>query len=183
MIRNFSIIVLFLTIILGCNEVASNDNKSTSTIGNKEADSIFISNSIIQDNSTSQNLKFIDKVFPKHPTINEGYKFIEVKDSINYFLLLERTNDSTVVFRTDSDLENAKMHYGIALLNQQMNPKKEKSILTGNIYTAYEFIEELDSVTYRIRVGIDSIGSGDRVLVRLIKNEANHIITDINMAN
>ncbi|WP_338812539.1 hypothetical protein V9L05_14200 [Bernardetia sp. Wsw4-3y2] len=181
MIRNFSIIILFLTIILGCNEVASDDNKSTSTTENKKTDSI--SNSIIQDNSTSQNLKFIDKVFPKHPTINEGYKFLEVKDSINYFLLLERTNDSTIVFRTDSDLKNAEMHYGIALLNQQMNPKKEKSILTGNTYTAYEFIEELDSVTYRIRVGIDSIGSGDRVLVRLIKNEANHIITDVNMAN
>lgn len=177
MIRKFSIIILFLILILGCNEVTNNSNKPESTAGNQEVDSIPISKDI------SKYAKFIDKTFPKYPIINEGYKFLAVKDSINYFLFLRRTNDSTIVFRIDSDLRNTEMHYGITLLNQQMNPKNERSILTGNTYIAHEFIEELDSTIYRIRIGVDSIGSGDRLLVRLIKNESNNTITDLNMAN
>jgi len=172
-----NIIILFLSFLMGCNEVVNNGSKLDSTNNIQEDDKGLLSE------SDNQNLTIFDKRSLKYLPLSQWYKFVGVKDSIHYVLMLKRTSDTTIVYQTDSDSHNAEMHFGTATLHKGEEVRNEKSVVTGNIYEAYEFLEELDSFSYRIRVGIDSIGSGDRLLVRLIKNEAELITLDLNMAN
>ena len=159
--------ILLIIIITGCNVNGKSNDEFENIIASPHTDSI--SPFIIG--------------FPKHPKIGEGAKFLWVKDSIHYVLIVERTDDSTINFRTDSDLENTEMYYGTALLNKEVGTIQEKSIITGNLYRSYEFIEVKDSVCYKIRLGIDSIGSEDRMLVRFIKIDDNIIAIDVNETN
>jgi len=120
---------------------------------------------------------------PKYPKLNKDYKFLGFKDSIHYVLILKRTNDTTLVFRTDNDAKGTNMHFGTAILNKTIKAQTEKSSVSGILYKAYEFIEVLNNCSYKIRIGIDSINSGNRLLVRLTETKGDKILTDLNMAN
>ena len=76
------------------------------------------------------------------------------------------------------------MDEGIASISiKKANQTIEKSILTNNSYKATEFINQKDDCSYKIRIGMDSIGSGDRLLLRFLKECNNKQITDISLVN
>ena len=167
--------ILLVIIITSCNELGSSDDLSKSTISNQD------SKFDLPELETNDNPFVID--FPNHPKTGKKYKFLGSKDSVDYVLLVDRTDDSTIVFQTANNIGSTKLYRGTALFNKAIGTINEKSIVTGNIYRAYEFIEVLDSISYQIRIGIDSIGSGERMLVRLIKSNGDKITIDLNMAN
>ncbi len=173
--------VLLVFLITSCNQDLDNRDNSVHDTIEHIKDSNSVSNI---HNQKSEKVKSTEKVeSPKHPKINKDYKFLGFKDSVHYVLILKRTNDTTLVFRTDSDIKGTKMHYGTAVLNKTIKAKIEKSILTGNEYKAFEFIEVLNNISYKIRIGIDSISSGDRLLVRLLETKDDKVITNLNMTN
>ena len=142
---------------------------------------------VLDSLSFSKNLnKGVDTtvaIIPKYPRIDKGYKFLGVKDSIHYVLILNRIDNTTVEFQADNDHNNSPMYYGTASLNKEEGVNIEKSKLNGNSYKSFEFIESNDSTEFIIRIGIDSIGSGDRLLVRFMEKNKGNLITDLNLAN
>jgi len=173
--------ILLTFLIMSCTPDVENKNDSNHITIEEEKvnnlDSSIHNQKIVQVDTTSK----IE--LPKHLKLNKEYKFLGLKDSVHYVLILKRTNDTTLVFRTDNDSKGSEMHYGKALLNKTIKAKIEKSVVTGNEYKAYEFTEALYNISCKIRIGIDSIGSGDRLLVRLIETKENIVTTDLNMAN
>lgn len=178
---NFKPILIILLIFLITSCTQSIDNKGDSShivIDEKKVNNLV---------SNIQNQKIVDTIvkieLPKHPKLNKEYKFLGFKDSVHHVLILKRTNDTTLYFQTDNDTNTTGMHYGTALLNRTIKAQIEKSAITGNEYKAYEFIEALNNISYKIRIGIDSIGSGNRLLVRFIETKDDKVTTDLNMAN
>ncbi|WP_298510052.1 hypothetical protein [uncultured Kordia sp.] len=158
--------------------------------GEAHIDSIYIDeNEVGKYKEYVQKKKGFQKTFkayyPKYPKIGKAYKFLGRKDSINYAVIIQRLDSSRIEFLTDNTKHNNKAHKGIAVISKQKKGYylNEKSMLNNNSYKAAEFIEQKDSSMLIIRVGIDSIGSGDRLLLRLLKKHKNKIITDVKFAN
>ena len=170
-----------ISLITGCTQDVENKNVSNHiTVDEKKSSN---SDSSIHNQKIVQVDTIVKIEQPKHPKLNKDYKFLGFKDSVHHVLILKRTNDTTLVFRTDNDRNGSEMHYGTAILNKAIKAKIEKSAVTGNDYKAYEFTEILNNISYKIRIGIDSIGSGNRLLVRLIAIKDDKVTTDLNMAN
>ncbi|MFT7155062.1 MAG: hypothetical protein ACI8Q1_000062 [Parvicella sp.] len=173
------IVGLIVFQIISCDTIQNTKNRTESSFDIKKVDSILpIKDTVIT------SIKILNKITsPKYPKTGKEFKFITKKDSVHYILILQRTNDSTITFRSDDDLMAKGMHYGIAELNNKLGVNYENSVLTGYKYKTYEFIETLNTISYQIRIGVDSVGSGDRLLVRFIKSYKNDIIFDLNMSN
>jgi hypothetical protein len=165
------ILILSLVIITSCDQVSKIDTSEPYPIkSNKD---------VVLDLKTNYSC------IPLYPKVNQGYKFIGKMDSIHSVLVIKRINDSIIKFRTDNNSHNKKgyLKNGTAILNNKNGFIMEKSIVTNNLYKAYQFEQLIDSIKYEIRIGIDSIGSGKRLLVHFIVKKNNEIITDINMSN
>jgi len=171
-------IIIYFIVFTSCQEKAK---KKTNEFSKKDKKCSFIPNEI-EKSLPLDTTQII--TFPKYPFIGKEYKFLHLVDSVHYVLILKRINDSTIHYRTDNDLNQQDMRYGKANWNQKKNAIfKEISSVSSRLYNAYEFLENTDSITSKLRIGIDSIGSGDRLLIRYIESINDSIITDINMSN
>ena len=173
--------ILLIFLITSCTQDI--DNKGDSSHIAIDEKKVNNSVSSIQNQKIVQVDTIVKIELHKHPKLNKDYKFLGLKDSVHYVLILKRTNDTTLVFRTNNDKNGTEMHYGTAFLNKTIKAKIEKSAVTGNEYKANEFVEVMNNMSYKIRIGIDSIGSGDRLLVRFIETKDDKVTTDLNMAN
>jgi hypothetical protein len=179
------ITTIIIALILSCSKGKKNESKSNPEFNQKIEQKPLNEIKESKDEFTITNSPNITKLnYPKYPIIGKAYKFLALRDSIHYAIGIKRLDSLRIEYIIADERNGDKMEEGIASISKKKGYKlTEKSIVTNNSYKATEFIEQKENCSFSIRIGTDSVGSGNRLLLRFLKKCNNKIITDISLAN